>query len=138
VAPEGVPRKIGTDKPAGLRFVAQHVERFRRGRDQRQPRFGTTAREARALAQKAITGVHERAAVLLRDIHDLCFIEVRARAATPKNHGMIGVPQVRARSVILGRNGHRSQSQSSGSARDAHGDFATVGDQQAFVRHPAP
>jgi hypothetical protein len=114
----------------GLDLVAHCRDRLWRRADKGDVVLGEHAREALALRQKTVAGVHGLSAGLLARLQDEIGLEVGlAGRRRPQPHGFIGHPHVRRAGIRVRIDGYGLDAHLAGSADDAAGDFAAIGDQ---------
>src|SRR5687768_16037295 len=74
----------------------------------------------------------QRAAVRLhRRLHDALDVEIAERSATWPEHDDLAATRVRCLAIGLAHREHRRDAACMASTRDAHGDLAAIGDEQA-------
>jgi hypothetical protein len=127
-----VPRRTGTSRRCASEraFVAEQFELLDAGADEAQARFRAIASERRALAQKTVARMNRVAVGLERGLDDRCAVEIGARPAPSQLHGVFRLANVQRLRVVLRVDRYGSGTELGGGPRDAHGDFAAIGDQQ--------
>ena len=95
--------------------------------------FGATPHQLRALGQEAITRMNRTGAAGDGRLHDGLGIEVAARrVGRPDGHASVGLTDVAGLGVGVGIHGDRANAQAPARADDPAGNFAPVGNQDAF------
>lgn len=112
------------------RLVPEAVERVGMRPDEGQARRCARAREAGALAEKAIARVHGIAARAPRDVDELRGVEIRGGAPAGERMCLIDAANVQRRAVVLRVDTHRRDFEICGRPRDANCNFAAVGDEK--------
>ena len=132
----------GRDRDAGVPrrgarpgLVAEQAQRFRRRADERQTGIGAGRREVRVLGKEAVAGVHRVAAMFARRGDDRGPVEIGGGARARERRRLVGHAHVERLAVVGAVDGDALRAEIGRRARDAHGDLAAVGDQQAGNRH---
>ena len=111
------------------------VDGARRRADPDQASLLNRSRKRRALGQKAVARMDRLRTRALGCVDQLGDIEVAlARRGGAKQHGLVGVAHVRCTSIGLGVDGDRLDAELAAGTKDADGNLATVGNQDAIKR----
>ena len=86
----------------GATLVAKQFQMLGMRADEYDARRRATARETRALGQKAVAGMDRGAASRLGGFDDRLLVEVRRRAFASERVGLVGNAVVQAGGVVLG------------------------------------
>ena len=117
---------------AGSGLVAQQSQLLWRGADKAHTGGSTSQRKVCVFAQKTVAGVQRIAALLLRNLQQMCAIQIgRWAAGTQCDGGICGLHMGCLR-IILRIDRKAGNAQFLQGADDAQGDFTAVGDQDFF------
>ena len=116
------------------RLVAEQCQLLRRRPDEHQPGADAGLREVGTLAQEAVARVHCIAALRLRNGDERGDVEVGRGPGGVQCHGRIGPLHMQRQRIVAGIDRHAGGIQIAEGTYQAHGDFATIGDQY-FLEH---
>src|SRR5699024_3803028 len=115
---------------AGRDLIAQGFDGLRGGADPHQPGVLHRAGEVRVFGEEAVARVHAIHAAARRNVQQRWDVHVGIRSGLPAQRVcLVGVDRVLVIRVRVGVHRHRFDAQVAGGARDAHGDFAAVSDE---------
>ena len=119
---------------AGGDFIAERAHDIGRRADEDDPRLRTRLGEFRVLGQEAVTGVDGIDSCVQRHADDGLDIQVGVDGALAlaDQVALVGLEAVQGEAVFPGIDGQRPHAQFGGGAKHANGDFAPIGDKQAF------
>ena len=125
----------GGHAPARAGLVTHRLDRGGGRSDEQQAGRFHGGGEARVLGQESVAGVNGLGARASRGVDHLVDVEVRlgGRAAADRDVVVAG-GDVRRIAVGIGADRDGRDAEAAGRARDAHGDFAAVRDEQAIER----
>ena len=117
---------------AGRHFVAHQFEALRFRPDKKNPLAGAGPGEFGILREKAVARMDRIDRVFLRRRHHPRDVEIGTdRTPGLRQHvGLVGLEAMNAEPVLLGKNGHGTEVQFGGGAKDPDGNFAAVGGHQ--------
>ena len=118
-------------KVARPRLVAEERELLRGRADEEEAGRGAGIGERRLFAQEAVARVNRIAAASPCRRHQPRAIEVSGCAGAGQGLGARRLPDVRGVRVVLGKDGDAFDAAVGCGARDAHGDLAAVGNEEA-------
>ena len=117
------------------RLVAKHVQGFRARPHEGDTRLAAGIGEIGILTQETIAGMNGVAVLFLGDGQDSRAIQISRHATARQGHGFVRLAQMQGCRFIPGIHRHRGDTQVSGGAQNANGDFAAIGDQQFLNTH---
>ncbi|MNJ37205.1 hypothetical protein D3C77_320140 [compost metagenome] len=101
--------------------------------DKAQPLAGAGAGKVAVLRQKTVAGVHGVGLGRVGNLQHLGRVEVAfPRGGRPQVPGLVRFPHMHGAGVGVRVEGYGVNAEAAGGPDDAHGDFASIGDQQAF------
>ncbi|MEY9505823.1 hypothetical protein ABIE87_005381 [Bradyrhizobium diazoefficiens] len=117
----------------GFDLVAHRGDRARVRADEDEAGRLQRARKRLALGQEAVAGMHGLCARLAAGLHDLLDHQIAlGRSRRADQHGLVGHLDMEGIAVGFGIDRDRFNSHPAGSLDDPAGDFAAIGDQDAF------
>ena len=120
---------------AGGDFVAEEFELVDGGAHEGDVALSAAACQGGVLGEEAVAGVQGVATGVDGGGDDLIDVEVGGGAGPVQAHGGAGVCEMQGVGVVFGVDGDGGDVQVGGGAKNADGDFAPVGDEQAIHGH---
>ncbi len=111
-------------------LVAEQLQRFRRGTDERDPRIGTGPCERRIFGQEAIAGMDRVRPGLPRGVDHRVDRQIGGGPGTRQFDRLVRLIDMQRCRIVGGIDGDRGDPRFGCRAHDADGNFAAIGDQQ--------
>ena len=115
-------------------LIAKQGQHFRTWADKDQTRLGAGGGEIGVLAQEPVARMDSIAALSLGHGNDRRPVQIGPCPHTLERHGDVSLLDVQGGRIILGKDRDGGHAKVSGGPKDANGDLAAIGDEQAGER----